>query len=26
VADIAAYWNKDADAFKALSRNYYLYD
>ena len=26
VADIQAYWNKDADAFKALSRNYYLYD
>ena len=26
VADIQAYWNKDAEAFKALSRNYYLYD
>ena len=25
VADIRDYWNKDADAFKALSKKYYLY-
>ena len=26
VADIEAYWNKDVDSFKQLSRKYYLYD
>ncbi|MBQ9185835.1 MAG: DUF1343 domain-containing protein [Bacteroidales bacterium] len=25
VADIVGYWNKDADAFKALSKKYYMY-
>lgn len=25
-ADIAEYWNKDAEAFKALSKPYYLYE
>ena len=26
VADIEAYWNKDVDSFKELSRKYHLYD
>ena len=26
VADILAYWSKDAEAFKQLSAKYYLYE